>query len=164
MPCSRDPRPGYGGQCPDVKDLLTSYSRRMPPRPARRASTEPTPAVRRALSRAVKDIAHAQPQGAPSLHLEVAAAALALAEAADRLARAEIIAARDDDGATWEQVGEALGITRQAAHERFRTGPDGMHSRLYMQKAAQSSARTSADSRSRSGAASAAKKASRTRS
>ena len=105
-----------------------------------------------------------KPKDAPSRHLEVAAAALALAEAADRLARAEIIAARDEDEATWEQVGEALGITRQAAHERFRTGPDGMHSRLYMNKAAQSSAKTSADSRALAGAVSTAKKASRTRS
>lgn len=112
----------------------------------------------------MKEIARAKPAGAPSRHLEVAAAALALAEAADRLARAEIIAARDEDEATWEQVGEALGITRQAAHERFRTGPDGMHSRLYMKKAAQSSAKTSAASGALSGAASAAKKASRTRS
>jgi hypothetical protein len=136
----------------------------MPPRPARRASADPTPEVPRALSAAVEDIARGQPAEAVSRHLEVAAAALALAEAADRLARAEIIAARDEDEATWEQVGEALGITRQAAHERFRTGPDGMHSRLYMKKAAQSSAKSSADSRSGSGAGSAAKKASRTRS
>lgn len=136
----------------------------MPPRAARRASEDPTPEVRRALSAAVEDIARGQPAEAVSRHLKVAAAALALAEAADRLARAEIIAARDEDEATWEQVGEALGITRQAAHERFRTGPDGMHSRLYMKKAAQSSAKSSGDSRSGSGGASAAKKASRTRS
>lgn len=64
-------------------------------------------------------------------HLAAAAAALALAEAADRLARAEVMAARDVDGATWEQVGAALGVSRQSAHERFRTGPDGLHSRWY---------------------------------
>jgi|GEM_PF-3715580 len=33
------------------------------------------------------------------------------------------------DGAAWAQVGEVLGISRQAAHERFRTGPAWMHSR-----------------------------------
>ena len=59
---------------------------------------------------------------------------------------------------------ESLGITRQAAHERFRTGPDGMHSRLYMKKAAQSSAKTSGASRTETGAASTARTASRTRS
>ncbi|SRR5581483_5980016 len=136
----------------------------MPPRTARRATAEPTRAVRRALSAAVEDIVRSQPTGAATRHLQVAAAALALAEAADRLARTEIITARDEDDATWEQVGEALGISRQAAHERFRTGPDGMHSRLYMKKAAQSSAKTSAAVRSRAGTASAARNASRTRS
>jgi hypothetical protein len=71
--------------------------------------------------------------------LEMAAAALLLAEAADRLARAEIIAAREVDGATWEQVGTALGMSRQSAHERFRTGPDGLHSRWFKKAAAQKS-------------------------
>ena len=71
--------------------------------------------------------------------LEKAAAALLLAEAADRLARTEIIAARELDGATWEQVGTALGMSRQSAHERFRTGPDGLHSRWYKKGTAQKS-------------------------
>jgi hypothetical protein len=71
--------------------------------------------------------------------LDTAAAALLLAEAADRLARAEIIAAREVDGATWEQVGTALGISRQSAHERFRTGPDGLHSRWFKKETAQKS-------------------------
>jgi hypothetical protein len=30
--------------------------------------------------------------------------------------------ARDKEGVTWEQVGEAFGTTRQSAHERFRIG------------------------------------------
>jgi hypothetical protein len=67
-------------------------------------------------------------------HLDVAAAALLLAEAADRLARAEVMAAREVGGATWEQVGIALGMSRQSAHERFRTGPDGLHTRWFKKK------------------------------
>lgn len=67
-------------------------------------------------------------------HLDAAAAALVLADAADRLARAEVMAARDIDGATWEQVGIALGMSRQSAHERFRTGPDGLHTRWFQKK------------------------------
>jgi hypothetical protein len=54
-----------------------------------------------------------------------------LAEAADRLARVEVMAARELDGATWAEVGDALGVRPQTAHERFRTGPDGLHSRLF---------------------------------
>lgn len=69
--------------------------------------------------------------------LRVAVAARALADAADRLARVEVLAARELDGATWEQVGAAFGVSRQSAHERFRTGPDGMHSRLFKRQDAQ---------------------------
>ncbi|MGH9153696.1 MAG: hypothetical protein ACRD03_15145 [Acidimicrobiales bacterium] len=54
-----------------------------------------------------------------------------LAAAATRLSRAEVMAARDHDGATWDDVAQAFDITRQAAHERFRTGPDGLHSRYF---------------------------------
>jgi len=71
-------------------------------------------------------------------HLERAVWATRLSEAADRLARAEVISAREDDGATWEDVGATFGVSRQTAHERFRTGPDGLHSRLFKAKAAQS--------------------------
>ena len=59
------------------------------------------------------------------------AAKAAIEQEADRLARVEVMAARELDGASWSDVGEALGMTRQAAHERFRTGPDGFHSRWY---------------------------------
>ncbi len=69
--------------------------------------------------------------GDPSAHLDRAAIALELAAEADTYARAEVMAARELDGASWADVGAALGMTRQAAHERFRTGPDGFHSRWY---------------------------------
>ena len=48
----------------------------------------------------------------------------------ERISRTEVMAARED-GATWAEVGDAFGVTRQGAHERFRTGPDGLHSRLF---------------------------------
>ncbi len=67
-------------------------------------------------------------------HLEKAVLSLRLAEAADWLARVEVTAAREHDGASWADVGQALGVNRQAAHERFRTGPEGMHSRLFLRK------------------------------
>lgn len=67
----------------------------------------------------------------PSLHLDRAVAALRLAAEADTYARAEVMAARELDSASWADVGLALGITRQAAHERFRLGPDGFHTRWH---------------------------------
>jgi hypothetical protein len=92
-------------------------------------------AIRRLLSSRV--VPTRRVEGQP--RLDAAAAALLLAEAADRLARAEVMAAREADGATWEQVGTALGMSRQAAHERFRTGPDGLHSRWFKKETAQKS-------------------------
>ncbi|MGH3848193.1 MAG: hypothetical protein ACRDRT_00510 [Pseudonocardiaceae bacterium] len=65
------------------------------------------------------------------LHLRRAVLADRIAVAAERLARAEVIAARDKGGPSWQEVGDAFGVSRQSAHERFRTGPDGMHSRLF---------------------------------
>ncbi len=62
-----------------------------------------------------------------------------VSEAAERLARVDVDAARRD-GATWQDVGDAFGTNRQAAHERFREGPDGGRSRLSRRpRAAQSS-------------------------
>ena len=68
-------------------------------------------------------------------HLDKAVLSLQVAEAAEWLARVEVIAARERDDASWADVGRALGINRQAAHERFRTGPEGMHSRLFLRSA-----------------------------
>lgn len=74
-------------------------------------------------------------EAGPVAHLERAVAALRLSEAAERFARAEVIAARELDGASWTDVGNALGVSRQTAHERFRTGPDGLHSRHFRRAA-----------------------------
>lgn len=62
-------------------------------------------------------------------HLSLAVAATRLADLATRVARAEVMAAREKGG-TWAEVGEAFGIATQTAHERFRSGPDGLHSRF----------------------------------
>ena len=45
--------------------------------------------------------------------------------------RREVMAARDMDDSTWADVGRAFGVSTQTAHERFRTGPDGLHSRYF---------------------------------
>ena len=66
--------------------------------------------------------------GSDTDHLALAVAATKLAEAATRVARSEVMAARSG-GTTWAEVGAAFGITTQTAHERFRSGPDGLHSR-----------------------------------
>lgn len=62
-------------------------------------------------------------RGSPqaSGHLLVAVTASRLAAAAERLARDSVTKAREADGLTWEQIGEAFGTTRQSAHERFRS-------------------------------------------
>jgi hypothetical protein len=61
------------------------------------------------------------PVGSPaSEHLLLAVSAARIAAEADRLAQAHVHLARRTEGATWEQVGEAFGTTRQSAHERFR--------------------------------------------
>lgn len=81
--------------------------------------------IDRALSELARRVA-----GERSSRLERAAALLRIAEAADRLARANVTTAREQDGASWADVGEALGVSRQTAHERYRGGPGGGASRL----------------------------------
>ena len=68
--------------------------------------------------------------GPRSSRLERAAALLRIADEADRVARREVSAARELDAASWADVGEALGVSRQTAHERYRSGPDGGASRV----------------------------------
>lgn len=91
----------------------------------RRIST-PDKAVEDAVRRAVEELALAahrqrgrnrRPE--PLGHLLFAVTAARFAAAADRIAHAHVQLARETEGATWEQVGEAFGTTRQSAHERF---------------------------------------------
>lgn len=43
---------------------------------------------------------------------------------------AEVVAIAREAGASWSQIGDALGITKQAAHERFRNPPPQLPMRL----------------------------------
>lgn len=88
----------------------------------------PAPNIDRELSDLARRVA-----GERSSRLERAAALLRISEAADRLARANVTAAREQDAASWADVGEALGVSRQTAHERYRSGPDGGASRVTFQ-------------------------------
>jgi DNA-directed RNA polymerase specialized sigma24 family protein len=54
---------------------------------------------------------------APDDPAEALAAVVALRRLADRLERAAVARAIDD-GWTWAQVAEALGVTRQAVHKK----------------------------------------------
>jgi hypothetical protein len=89
------------------------------PRPA-------TDRYERAIRSLIDDLARAD---ARQPHLSRAAIADRLAKAAERLTRLEVDAARSLDGASWQEVGDAFGIIRQSAHERFHAGPDGPHRR-----------------------------------
>lgn len=51
--------------------------------------------------------------------LSLAQLAIDTQEALEVLAAQEVAAARDLEGATWGQVGEAFGISTQSAHHRF---------------------------------------------
>ena len=53
-------------------------------------------------------------------HLDVAVLAIELAQAFELIAGEHVAKARELDGVTWEDVGEAFGTTMQAAHARFR--------------------------------------------
>lgn len=79
---------------------------------------------------------------ADSGHLDRAVVAMSVVDAAERLARVEVAAARAS-GATWQEIGDAFGTNRQAAHERFREGPDGGRSRLSRRPRAAQSRRDS---------------------
>jgi hypothetical protein len=92
-------------------------------------TTVPPPGADRKVKDQLSDLARSL-AGPRSSRLERAAALLQIADAADRLARAEVATAREQDGASWADVGEALGVSRQTAHERYRSGPEGGASRL----------------------------------
>jgi len=51
--------------------------------------------------------------------LDLAVLAIQAQEALEVLAARQVAAAREHDGLTWEQVGEAFGISTQSAHHRF---------------------------------------------
>ena len=53
--------------------------------------------------------------------LDLAVLAIQAQEALEVLAAREVALARDHDGLTWEQVGDAFGISTQSAHHRFAT-------------------------------------------
>jgi hypothetical protein len=52
--------------------------------------------------------------------LALAVLAIQLGRALELLATEEVERAREFDGVTWEQVGEAFGVSMQSAHARFR--------------------------------------------
>ena len=63
-------------------------------------------------------------EAAEPSHLSLAVLAEQVVRAAERLARESVARARESDGVTWEEVGRAFGVTRQAAHERFGRNSD----------------------------------------
>src|SRR6476469_5861256 len=53
-------------------------------------------------------------------HLDIAVLALELTQAIAWIAGEHVAKARELDGVTWEDVGDAFGVTSQSAHHRFR--------------------------------------------
>lgn len=62
----------------------------------------------------------------PSRPAEALAAVVALRRYAERLERTAVAKAIDE-GWTWQQVADALGVTRQAAHKRHARGARRTH-------------------------------------
>lgn len=58
-------------------------------------------------------------------NLDLAVLALELSQVMEAVAAEHVMSARQDDGATWEDVGAAFGVTMQSAHARFGTRPRG---------------------------------------
>lgn len=52
--------------------------------------------------------------------LDVAVLAIKVGQALELIAEEQVERARDLDGVTWEQVGEAFDVSMQSAHARFR--------------------------------------------
>lgn len=55
--------------------------------------------------------------------LAMAVLADQIAEQVHELARSLVSLARSEDGASWADIGQAFGVTRQAALRRWRTAP-----------------------------------------
>jgi hypothetical protein len=53
-------------------------------------------------------------------HLDLAVLAIELSQALEWIASEHVALARELDEVTWEDVGEAFGISMQSAHHRFR--------------------------------------------
>jgi hypothetical protein len=53
-------------------------------------------------------------------HLDLAVLAIELSQAMEWIAGEHVALARELDKLTWEDVGEAFGISMQSAHHRFR--------------------------------------------
>ena len=53
-------------------------------------------------------------------YLDLAVLAIELSQAMEWIAGEHVALARELDGVTWEDVGEAFGISMQSAHHRFR--------------------------------------------
>jgi hypothetical protein len=89
-------------------------------------------AARRALLRVARDVRLPQTRYpvptrrepkrtvAQPRHLDVAVLAIELSQAMEWIAGEHVAMARELDGVTWEEVGEAFGISMQSAHHRFR--------------------------------------------
>jgi hypothetical protein len=94
------------------------------PRRTSKRDKDAEPLVRRAveeLATVIKRQRRPSDASPASEHLLLAVSAARLAAEADRVAQAHVTLARKTEGATWEQVGEAFGTSRQSAHERFRS-------------------------------------------
>ena len=53
-------------------------------------------------------------------HLDLAVLAIELSQALEWIAGEHVALARELDGVTWEDAGDAFGISMQSAHHRFR--------------------------------------------
>ena len=94
------------------------------PRRISKRDKDAEPFVRRAveeLASVLKRQRNSAGTSPTSQHLLLAVSAARLAAEADRLAQVHVNVARETEGVTWEQVGDAFGTTRQSAHERFRS-------------------------------------------
>src|SRR5690606_21241443 len=110
----------------DVRDHLT-----MPPPMSTVTGVASRAPGSRAVGRAVVELVSSLvAAGADRSHLGRARIAARIADEAERISRTEVVAAREED-ASWAEIGEAVVVTLQAAHERLRTGPDELHSRLF---------------------------------
>ena len=82
-------------------------------------------AINAAVEEAVSKVLPAADLGGTP-HLPRAVIAERIAAVAAHLAKNEVAAARDRDGASWDDVAHAFGISPHNTSERFRTAPIGL--------------------------------------